>query len=239
MTAHELLRYHAKNAQGRRWLGARMQLPGQGGISTEVGEELLRFFRMEQPDRQWKIVSGPGGKVDQVPNLSDESSALWKRLQAERRKAESMAPERKEPLGYSRRSDWWPKWDSLPAEERLMRTKEWAEEGGWDNAERDFGSGSDSEEEDDWDNEDEENVGEGDMEVDVEQADLVSEDESAGYQQDEKKPREDGDKGELGMYDAEPVTKEELESFEMKVELEMYDAEPVTKAELESFEMKW
>ena len=180
MTPAEREEYKLKNKQDSRWVVGRARFPNRGGISIEIENELLRFFRIEQPERQWKVyltraqkplvtlhfpkdantngrsdkqvLSKAGGVVETMPNLTDESLAVWKRLQAERRKARLGSSASDKLLLYSKRKDWWPKVQGMSEAEKVEKIRVWEEEGGW-RAVGDFELDSASKSDSDWDSE--------------------------------------------------------------------------------------
>lgn len=232
ITQSEYDEYKSKNHQSLRWLKARILFPDRGGISSESEDELIQFFERRQPDSQWKVVSKSGSAAELVPNLSEKSTAVWRRLEAERSKSRSLAVEIGRELSYGRGSDWWPRLHGLPKEERRRQANEWVEQGGWNNLEREYGIGNTSEEEDDdWDTDWDNYLERDHLVAKMEEAVPVTMDELASFelreeqeaeqkeQQEEEQVEQEAEQ-ELELEEAVPVTMEELASYELREEQE-------------------
>ena len=236
ITQSEYDEYKSRNNQSVRWLKARIYFPDRGGISVESEDELMQFFKRRQPDGQWKIASRKCGIGKQVPNLSDKSTAVWRRLEAERSKSRSMEVQKGGTPSYGRRGDWWPILEGFSEEERRRRANEWIEQGGWNDLEREYGVGDTSEEEEEEDDDDWNTDGDKYLERDhpvakMEEAvpvtidelasfELIEEQEAGQQEQREEEKVEQEEEQELELEEAVPVTVEELASFELREEKE-------------------
>ena len=232
ITQSEYDEYKSKNHQSLRWLKARILFPDRGGISSECEDELIQFFERRQPDSQWKAVSKSGSAAELVPNLSEKSTAVWRRLEAERSKSRSLAVEIGRELSYGRGSDWWPRLKGLPKEERRREANKWIEQGGWNNLEREYDIGNTSDEEDDdWDTDGDKYLERDHPVAKMEEAVPVTMDELASFElrevqeaeqkeQQEEEQVEQEEERELELEEAVPVTMDELASFKLREEQE-------------------
>ena len=218
ITQSEYDEYIYKNKQSVRWLNARILFPDRGGISVESEDELIQFFKRRLPDGQWKVVTRKGGVAKLVPNLSDKSTTVWRRLEAERSKSRSMAEQKGVAPSYGPGSDWWPILEGLPKGERKRKANEWAEEGGWKNVEMDYGVRDTSDEEDDSDSDWDEYLERAQVVTKMEEAVPVTKEELAEFELREEEEEEQDEEQEEELEDAVPVTKEELAEFELREE---------------------